>query len=186
MWTFFGTKELKGQVKRLGVSFGAPGDHKADDGTLWLEYPITPGLSPAIRVTTRPEKPTVFRRHSSQVQGKWNWVGASGLKGVSQVNITLDKDAVKRCFTVRLIFSEPEQRAPGERVFDVEVQDRTVLQDFDIVKEAGGPLRTVIKEFQGVEVEDVLTVRLTPSSRTRNRTTLLSGIEVIAEEKGGR
>src|SRR5688572_278625 len=47
MWTFAGAKELKGQVQRLGVNFGAPGDRKADDGTLWLEYPFTGGVSPA-------------------------------------------------------------------------------------------------------------------------------------------
>ncbi len=185
-WTFFGTKELKGQVKRLGISFGAPGDHRAADGTLWLEYPITPGLSPAISVTTKPATPTTFRRHSSQVAGKWNWVGASGFKGVAEVSVALGKESAKRTFTVRLIFAEPERIAPGERVFDVEVQGRAELKDLDIVKEAGGPLRTLVKEVAGVEIADVLTVRLTPSAHASNRTTILSGIEVIANEKKQR
>lgn len=186
MWTFFGTKDLKGQVRRLGIDFGAPGDRKAGDGTLWLEYPFTGGVSPAVSVTTVPEKPDSFRRHTSQVTGKWNWVAASGLKGVSEVNIQLDKEPGPRTFTVRLIFAEPEPIPAGRRVFNVEVQGREAIKDLDIVKEAGGSLRSLVKEVTGVVVEDMLTVRLTPSVQASNRTTILCGIEVIAEEKSGR
>jgi hypothetical protein len=56
-WTFFGTKEVKGPVKRLGVNLGGAGDRKADDGTLWLEYPSTGGASPNIDVQVRPGLP---------------------------------------------------------------------------------------------------------------------------------
>lgn len=186
MWTFAGAKDLKGQVRRLGIDFGAPGDRKAGDGTLWLEYPVIGGVSPAVRVTTAPEKPELFRRHSSQVTGPWNWVAASGVKGVSEVNIQLDKEPGSRTFTVRLIFAEPEPIENGRRVFSVEVQGREAIKDLDIVKEAGGPLRALVKEVTGVEVEDTLTVRLTPSAQAINRTTILCGIEVIAEDKGDR
>lgn len=185
-WTFFGTKELKGQVKRLGVNFGAPGDRKDDDGTLWLEFPITGGLSPAVNVKTKPEMLETFRRHSSQVTGKWNKVGACGAKGISDVSILLDNEPGPRTFTVRLIFAEPERIRPGERVFDVEVQGRRAFHDLDIVKEAGAPLRTLVKEVAGVEVENMLTIRLTSSAHATNRTTILCGIEVIAEDKKQR
>ena len=60
MWTSFGTKEIKGAITRLGINFGAPGDHKAADGTLWLEYPSVAGISPAVEVTTRPDKLETF------------------------------------------------------------------------------------------------------------------------------
>ena len=33
-------------VRRVGINLGAPGDRKADDGTLWLEYPSVGGSSP--------------------------------------------------------------------------------------------------------------------------------------------
>ena len=46
MWTYFGTKEVKGSVKRLGLNLGAVGDRRAENGTLWLEYPSTGGVSP--------------------------------------------------------------------------------------------------------------------------------------------
>ena len=48
MWTSFGSKDVKGTIKRLGVNFGAAGDRKAspeEGGTLWLEHPSIGGTS---------------------------------------------------------------------------------------------------------------------------------------------
>ncbi len=181
MWTFFGTKETAGQVKRLGINFAAPGDRRADDDTLWLEYPITPGLSPAISVTTKPAAPEIFRRHASQVSGPLPWVAASGFKGVSEVTIRLDKEKTPRRYTVKLIFVEPDPMHPGERFFNVEIQGQEVLKDLDIAKEAGGPMRTLVKEVHDIEAVETLTLRLRPSAQAANKTTILCGIEVRAE-----
>ena len=106
-------------------------------------------------MTTKPAVLESFRRHSSQVSGKWHWVAASGVKGVSEVNVLLDKVEGTRTFTLRLVFAEPERLAPGQRVFNVEVQGRAAIKDLDIVKEAGGPLRAVVREISGVQVEDM-------------------------------
>ena len=46
--TSFGTTEVKGTIKRLGINLGAPGDRKDAQGTLWLEYPSVGGKSPAV------------------------------------------------------------------------------------------------------------------------------------------
>jgi hypothetical protein len=181
MWTFFGSKEHKGQVQRLGINFGAPGDRKAQDGTLWLEYPFTGGVSPAVTVTTKPEKPEVFRRHSAAIAGPWNWIAGSGLQGVEEINIVLDKVEGPRSFTVRLVFLEPGDVKAGQRVFDVEMQGRKLLDDLDVVKEAGGPMRALVKEFSGMIVEDMLAIRLTPTPGAQVPVTILCGIEVIAE-----
>ena len=35
-----------------GINFGAPGDRKTDDGTLWLDWPSVGGPSPEISVRT--------------------------------------------------------------------------------------------------------------------------------------
>ena len=44
MWTYLGqAATVKGAVRRVGINFGAPGNRKADDGTLWLEYPSVGG-----------------------------------------------------------------------------------------------------------------------------------------------
>jgi hypothetical protein len=66
--------------------------------------------------------------------------------------------ATDRTYTVTLKFCENwfgEGRTggegPGARIFDVYVNGRTLLKNFDVLKEAGGPLRPVDKTFRGVE-----------------------------------
>jgi outer membrane protein assembly factor BamB len=181
MWTSFGTKEIKGPIQRVGILLGGPGDRKAEDGTLWLEAPSVGGVSPLLNVKVAPGNPQWFRRHSSQIEGKFNWVAASGAKGLSSVSLNLGRGpkGAKRTFTVRLHFMEPDRVQPGERVFHVALQGKQVLEKFDIVREAGAPLRSLVKEFTGVVVNDVLVVRLTASAGE----TVLCGIEVIAEGK---
>ncbi len=180
MWTFFGIKAVKGPIQRVGINFGAPGDRRADDGTLWLEYPSVGGASPVIDIQTTPDKPTSFRRHASQVRGAYNWVAASGIQGVSSVRIALsDEKMAPRKFTVRLYFAEPEWLDAGQRVFDVSLQDREVVGGLDICKEAGGPQRTLIKEFKHVEASQHLTVRFTAIRGTP----LLCGLEAVEEGK---
>lgn len=69
-----------------------------------------------------------------------------------------------RRFTVRLHFVEIRQEAAaGDRVFDVKLQGETVLTGFDIVKEAGGPRRALVREFKGVEAGAELVLELVPS-----------------------
>jgi len=38
-WTFYGKNKLEKVIQRVGVNLGAPGDRRAPDGTLWLEFP---------------------------------------------------------------------------------------------------------------------------------------------------
>ena len=83
---------------------------------------------------------------------------------------------------MRLHFAEPDKEcAAGDRVFDVALQGKTVLRDFDIVAEAGAPLRGVVKEFKGVMVSKELTVKLTPSESARVSAAVLCGVEIVAE-----
>ena len=183
MWTFFGSKEVKGVVKRLGLTFAGAGDRKADDGTLWLEHPSTGGASPAVQVHTKPATPELFRRHSSAVSGPYNWVTCSGAKKLQEVSVTLGTMPEPRAYTVKLYFAEPDKLPAGKRVFTVEIQGKAVLVDFDIAKEAGGPGRSVIKEFKGISAQGNLVVRLTPSASAEVRAAVLCGLELIAEEK---
>jgi outer membrane protein assembly factor BamB len=184
MWTYFGSKEIKGPVQKLGIAFAAPGDRRADNGTLWLESPSTGGASPAVSVKTKPANPELFRHHSSFVEGPANWIAASGLKGVNEVAIGLgDTGKTPRTFTVRLVFAEPENKKPAERVFDVALQGKIVLKDFDIAKEAGGARRSLVKEFPDIQASGQLTVRLTPSALAADQRPILCGIEIIAQKR---
>jgi hypothetical protein len=121
-----------------------------------------------------------FRRHAATVEGRWNWVASSGVKGLSSLTVTLGKDTTPRLYTVRLHFAEPDAIKAGERVFDVLLQKQEVLKGFDIMKESGGQNRAVLREFKGVSAGDTLTVafRQAPGMTAP---ALLCGVEIVAE-----
>ncbi|MCE9546036.1 MAG: malectin [Planctomycetia bacterium] len=81
---------------------------------------------------------------------------------------------------MRLYFAEPDDVKPGQRVFDVLVQDRPVLKGFDVVAAASGTRRGVMREVRGVAGQDTITVALrsAPGSALG---TLLAGVELIEE-----
>jgi hypothetical protein len=173
-------------VRRVGINFGAPGDRRANDGTLWLDYPSTGGPSPDIPVQLDAGGDDYFRHHSSRIEttpdsGQLGWVAASGIRGLKSATLTLAKDTSARTYTVRLHFAEVEDVDPVRRVFNVSLQGKQVLGDFDIAKEAGGRNRAVVKEFQGVEVSGRLEASFTQGGGGKSLPPVLCGIEVVAE-----
>jgi len=197
-------------VKQVGINFGAPGNRYAENGTLWLEFPSIGGPSPDIPVRARYENPTWFRYHSSRVAGEFNWIGSSGVTGLREVNIrmfvqpgenppsvnafdkhignipTWSEEQIKgtfeqsRPYTVRLFFAETDENLNGRRLFNVCIQDKQVLQEFDIAGEADGINRTIVREFKGINVKDDLKILLTPSKES-SAGPLLCGIEILSE-----
>ena len=100
------------------------------------------------------------------------------MEGVSSVSIPLGADATEsRTYTLRLYFVDPDNHEPGERVFDVSLGEKKLLPDFDVVKEAGGRNRMVVKEFKGIAGGDSLQVSFEASKGKP----VLSGLEVVAE-----
>ncbi len=87
-------------------------------------------------------------------------------------------DSAPRTYTARLYFIEPEEAAPGERVFSVRLQGEEVLSDFDPAAVSGGGWRGIVKEFRGIEAVDELRVELV----ARAGEPVLCGVEVVAEE----
>ncbi len=196
-------------VRQVGINFGAPGNRSAENGTLWLEFPSVGGPSPDVPVRVTYDNPKWFRYHSSRIQDEYNWLTASGVTGLKEVAIRMfiqpgdnpsavdafDKHIEKiptwsedqivgqfeqpRPYTVRLYFAETDDIEAGRRTFDVSLQGKTVLKDFDIVKEAGDPNRTVIKEFKAVAIKDDL--RIAFAGTSENHGPLLCGVEIIAE-----
>ncbi|MEQ1859016.1 MAG: PQQ-binding-like beta-propeller repeat protein [Chthoniobacteraceae bacterium] len=103
LWAYsqFGLDGEEGErIQRVGINFGAPGDRRAPDGTLWLEHPETDGgISPGLEIEIKGDKIDWFRRHSSQVAGDdLLWVGASGLTGEAEIVIrpSLRKGELKK------------------------------------------------------------------------------------------
>ena len=73
-------------------------------------------------------------------------------------------DALKK----RSLHAEPNELKAGERVFDILINGRLVEEKFDIVREAGQPRTTVIREFRSVLLGDELELLccLAPPVRT--------------------
>ncbi len=84
-------------------------------------------------------------------------------------------------YKIRLHFAETEDIAPGDRVFDVVIQGKKVLENFDVVKEAKGLNRGISRELSGVEITGQLIIELVPSVPESKHLPILSGIELISE-----
>ncbi len=164
-------------IRRLGLNLGAPGDRMTDAGTLWLDHPSVGGPSPEIQVTTEPEKPDYYYRHSVWIEGGrgWPWVAASGARGLRRLKLSGLREDLK--FTVRLYFADPDHAAPGKRIFRVSLQGDRFLERLDVAAESGGRMRALVKEATGVRTDGTLSVELEPETGE----TLLSGIEIVAE-----
>ena len=65
-------------------------------------------------------------------------------------------------------------------MFDVALQGQTVLRNFDVVKQAGDSLRTVVQQFPHIDVKDVLEISLTPKS-DGSVGPILNGVELVSE-----
>jgi len=190
LWSYSALKASDGPVRRVGINLGAPGDRRADNGTLWLDYPSVGGSSPDLKLEFKAAKPKWLRRHARQIDGEGpRWVAASGVEGAESIKIPLGRPESQMVpCTVRLYFAELAGHSPGERVFDVSIQGKTVLEDFDIaaesVKKSGAPisfaspLPMVVKEFTGVEASKALEIDFT----SKTGRTLVSGVEVVVGE----
>ena len=155
-WTSWGqvpTDKLSGKIRRLGVNFGAPGDRKTEDGTLWLDYPNIGGPSPELSLTTEPanEELDFFYHHSTRLKteagaGVWPWVAASGVRGLRALRIN---GLLPGSYRVNLVFLAA---GDGGKPFDVSLQDEPLLKGFDVSQRADGTLSGIGKTAKAVEV----------------------------------
>jgi len=180
-WTAWGAVErgkLMGKIQRLGINLGAPGDRVTDDGTLWLDYPSVGGPSPDVEVEIQPAGAEAFYHHSLWIEGGkgWPWVAASGMEGLQSLSL---KGLKAGSYAVCLVFAEPGKKKAGERVFNVRVQGKGLLENFDVAKESGGSMRAVTKTRGNVAVgEDG---RLLVELEAKAGIPILSGIELVRD-----
>jgi outer membrane protein assembly factor BamB len=227
MWSYsqFGLDSKQGdRILHAGINFGAPGNRRAPDGTLWLEHPhVGDGNAPQLGIEGIGKDVTWFRRHSSQIADAGQsqpWIAASGLIGEGEIVITPslrrpflvkpvkksddddDKPGSKKKtekpkvvsaltqepllkvdhpplpHTVRLHFSDPDHLPPGERVFNVLLQGKPVLENLDLAKEGG----SVMREFKGIVIGKDLRLSLQSASGSKAKP-VLSGVEFMAESR---
>ena len=168
------------QIKQLGVNLNAPGDRSSSDNVLWLEYPVVGGASPEIPVKIDTVRYFKIRKEPLSVMSENTpWISSSAIGGIRSIEITLasDQPAMETSYRVNLYFSELENKNAGERVFNVAVQDKILLENFDIVKEAGTCDKEIVKSFFGIKAGKVLKIDMVPVRGN----TILSGIELIQE-----
>jgi hypothetical protein len=180
-WTNSNYKWSGKQIKKIGLNLNAPGDRTSDNNILWLDFPNVGGDSPGIPVKIDTAGYYLVRKDPISVNSENTpWVSASAIGGLRSIEITLSKEenAPSGSYKIRLYFSELENKKRGERVFDVAIQGTKVLQNFDIVSEAGGRDREVIKTFSGITAGNTLRIDLNPHKGN----TILSGIEVVLED----
>ncbi len=173
-------------VKKVGLNLNAPGDRMSDNGILWLDFPSIGGPSPDIPVSMTADNATYIRRHSSFLPNckTLSWVCASAISGLQSLEITLSREPMPDAtYLIRLYFAELQSKATGERIFNVAIQGKPVLKNFDIVKETGGSHRDIVKIIEGVNVKDKLVIDFQPSELAPNSQAILSGIEIISTSR---
>jgi len=199
-WSVYITHGALSPAKYFAVNFGAPGDMKDSDGNIWFAYPNpkTESLSNhfpnyGVKFDLKDDVQPGMGYFSSdfksrEIEGSDKpWLYTSGCAGLSRCSVPLIDDAwgEKPCvYTVRLGFSASSSDEAGQRVFDVLLQGDPVLQNFDILQDAGAPNTAVVKEFRNIKVENVLKVEFLSKegSPTLRQTPLVNFIEIIRED----
>jgi outer membrane protein assembly factor BamB len=123
MWTNNELTFRGGVIRRVGLNFGAAGDRRAADGTLWLEHPSKAGKSPKldVRITGEPE---YFQHAASRISAAgagYNWVASSGLKGAVEISVTLDSkglEALAAGIHIAASSDDAEEDAKGKMRLD--------------------------------------------------------------------
>ena len=179
-WSTTNYKWTGKTVKQLGLNLNAPGDRVSGNNTLWLDFPSVGGISPEVPVKLDTVGYYKIRKHPISIKSdETPWITASGIGGIRTMEITLSKEDPDqgRIYSVNLYFSELENKKPGERVFDISLQGKKVIENFDIVNEAGKADKEVVRTIKGVKAGKTLTLGLEPIKGT----TFISGIELIEE-----
>jgi outer membrane protein assembly factor BamB len=190
-WGNFCSQKPITPVKHLAINLGAPGDRRDDDGTLWLSYP-RPSLQLILNFnmqnTFLPGLGYFALNHEVLQMEDTDkpWLFSYGCCGITKCEIPLvEKDQKGGIYTVRLGFVDFTNSKAGQRVFDIKIGDRLVMEDFDIIKAAGSPNKAIMKEFKGIQVSDNLRIELIPktSKLTLAEAPLMSAIEIIREDQ---
>ncbi len=176
-------------VQHMALNLGAPGDRRDAHGKLWLSYPrpsSRAGIDLPLDFKPQFEKEGAFyalNADSVKVAGADTpWVFTSGARGLKTCTIPLLAPGAKsESYTVRLSFMALENDAPGQRVFDVKLQGKTVLAAFDPAAKSGGPLRAFTAEFKDVAVTENLTLELasTLAGADAAHQPIISAVEIV-------
>ncbi|MHC4438973.1 MAG: malectin domain-containing carbohydrate-binding protein, partial [Planctomycetota bacterium] len=188
-WGIYSAGPTSPPVKRLAINLGAPGDRRASDGKMWFGYP-RPALPSdraamgfSFKLMTDFSEGGGYYRQNSETQlvngADDPWIFSSCVRGLKRCVVPVSTESNESTeYKVRLYFAELENDKTDSRVFDVRLQDKTVLANFDPEKEAGGTHKAVVREFS-VQISHHLIVELVPKGQGTEMP-ILSGVEIVS------
>jgi hypothetical protein len=198
-WAIYSSGGDNTPVEHMSINLGAPGDRRDTNGTLWLGYP-RPSL-PSDRAAMgfslklgmdfiqKPEYPR-YNKKANAVDGtNTPWLFASCAKGLKRCKVPLLSEADEPAeYTVRLYFADFENEQAGKRIFDIKLQGKLVLNNFDIVRQAGGSCKAIVRQFRGIVVKDNLVIELMAQDNdlsSKDILPVLCGFEALRERNMG-
>lgn len=176
-------------VKHLFVDFAGTGDRRDAAGNLWIkpERPLGHALVLGHEVKlAKYEGATDVRRNSRYTRIENTdtpFVFSTAIQGLKSCVVPLTSaEHGKGRYRVRLGFTALPDDKPGQRVFNVHLNGKTVLVDFDIVSEAGKPEHAVWKEFM-LDIDTTLTLEFVAKSSMppAEQMPLISGMQIIRD-----
>ncbi len=166
IWTHNDFRYDGDRVDRVGVNFGAPGDRRDEQGTLWLEHPGVGAPSPKIAVDVSGNA-TFHRHHSSRYSGDAEpWIAASAVEGAEQivVHLTPPPPKVEPGINIRVVTEEDDAEEDSDGKIDLGSSDLELTEDdglqtigmrFQKVRiPQGAKIRTAYLQFQVDETSD--------------------------------
>ena len=191
-WSYIQLRGPVIPVMQFAVNLGAPGDRRDKDGTLWLGYPRpfhSRGLRFTLPAVVAPELGFYHRQPDRlDIQAEEvPWVFSSGVYGLQKITIPVANKGAKGVYTVRLYFAEIEKAKAGERVFDILIQGKPLVKNFDILKTAKGTRKGIVKNFEKIKAGDRITIELVSKSKTLTKRTapVINGIKILRESGRG-
>jgi len=79
------------------------------------------------------------------------WLFASCARGLKRCVVPLLSESDEPAeYTVKLYFADFDNEQAGKRIFDIKLQGKVVLDNFDITRQAGGDGKALVRQFQGI------------------------------------
>jgi outer membrane protein assembly factor BamB len=177
-WTIYSAVGAQTPVKHMALNLGAPGDRKAEDGTIWFSYPRRTAYretSLDVKLDLKQDfvKGGGFRSISESLLSPAAaagaappWVYSSWAEGLQTLTLPLlGKDDAPADYTVRLYLADARPAEPAPSVFDVKLNGETVLRDVAVRSPADTNAPRVV-EVPAVHVTNNLRIEFVPKSGT--------------------
>jgi hypothetical protein len=91
-----------------------------------------------------------------------------------------------KSYDVRLHFAELFDADPGMRFENVQINGKTVLSNFEIIKAAGGLNKALVEDFAGIAPDrsGQIKIRISAVPSSPDQNAKISGIEILPEGGG--